>query len=226
VEALLDNVFWHALTGEQARIAQGFGGARRYARGYSPILGFADPSRPDFAGLEAVCEADEHFYVRGWTGEPVAGWPVVLESTMFLMLWQGAATLEDPAPDAVPLGPSHAEEAVALARLTNPGPFGPATLAMGEYFGIFEGGRLVAMAGERAHAGRWREVSGICTHPQAQGRGLARRLAAKLVSRQLHRGQVPFLHVMSANTAARTLYLKMGFGDYHETPVRVVERVA
>lgn len=226
MQALLDNVFWHALTGEQAHLAEGAGGARRFARGYSPILGFADQSRPDFAALESVCEADERFYVQGWTGDPVAGWPLVLESTMFLMVWQGGATLEDLAPDALPLGPSHAEEAVALARLTNPGPFGPATLRMGEYFGIFEGGRLVAMAGERAHAGRWREVSGICTHPQAQGRGLARRLAAKLVSRQLQRGQVPFLHVMSANVAARTLYLRMGFGDYHETPVRVVERTA
>jgi ribosomal protein S18 acetylase RimI-like enzyme len=226
VQAILDNVFWHALTGEQAHIAQGAGGARRFARGYSPILGFADQSRPDFAALEDCCDVDERFYVQGWTGEAAPGWPVALESTMFLMVWQGPASLDDPAPDALPLGPQHADEALALARLTNPGPFGPATLGMGEYFGIFEGGRLVAMAGERAHAGRWREVSGICTHPHEQGRGLARRLAAKLVSRQLRRGQVPFLHVMSANAAARALYLKMGFGDYHETPVRVVERTA
>ena len=226
MQAILDNVFWHALTGEQAAIAQGSGGARRFARGYSPILGFADQQAPDFGSLEAVCEVGERFYVQGWTGAAPANWPVVLDSTMFLMTWQGEGALEDPAPEAVPLGPRHAEEAVALAKLTNPGPFGPDTLRMGEYFGLFEAGRLVAMAGERAHAGRWREVSGICTHPQLQGRGLARRLASKIVSRQLARGQVPFLHVMGANAGARALYLRMGFADYHETPVRVVEKAA
>jgi ribosomal protein S18 acetylase RimI-like enzyme len=226
VGAILDNVFWHALTGEQAHIAQGSGGARRFARGYSPILGFASQQAPDFAPLDAVCEAGERFFVQGWTGDAAPGWPVTLESTMYLMTWQGASSLDDPAPEAVALGPQHADEAVALAKLTNPGPFGPLTLRMGEYFGLFEAGRLVAMAGERAHAGRWREVSGICTHPQHQGRGLARRLASKLVARQLRRGQVPFLHVMSANLGARTLYLRMGFGDYHQTPVRVVEKAA
>ena len=221
---VLDNVFWHALTGEQASIAEGVGGARRFARGYSPILGFADPQSPEFGGLDAVTEPGERFFVQGWTGAPAPDWPVVLESTMFLMNWQGPSEWPDPAPDAIALGAQHVDEAVALAKLTNPGPFGPATLRMGEYFGLFEGGRLVAMAGERAHAGRWREVSGICTHPHCQGRGLARRLASKLVSRQLQRGQVPFLHVMSANAGARALYLALGFGDYHETPVRVVER--
>lgn len=226
MQTLLDNVFWHALTGEQAAIAEGAGNARRFAHGYSPILGFADQARPDFAALEPVCDAGERFYVQGWSGEPAAGWPLALESTMFLMTWQGAGALEDPAPEAIALGPKHADEAVALAKLTNPGPFGPATLKMGEYFGFFEGGRLVAMAGERVHAGRWREVSGICTHPHSQGRGLARQLASKIVSRQLARGLVPFLHVMSANAGARALYLRMGFGDYHETVVRVVERAA
>jgi ribosomal protein S18 acetylase RimI-like enzyme len=226
MQTVLDNIFWHALTGDQAGIAEGAGGARRFAHGYSPIVGFQDPQSPDFAALEPVSEAGERFYVQGWSGEAAPGWPVVLESTMFLMTWQGAALIDDPAPDATVLRAKHVDEAVALAKLTNPGPFGPATLKMGEYFGLFEGGRLVAMAGERVHAGKWREVSGICTHPQCQGRGLARRLAAKVVSRQLQRGQSPFLHVMSANQGARALYLQLGFADYHETVVRVVERQA
>ncbi len=31
------------------------------------------------------------------------------------------------------------------------------------------------MAGERMHAEGFTEISGVCTHPQFQGRGLARR---------------------------------------------------
>ena len=124
----------------------------------------------------------------------------------------------------MPLGPAHADQAVALAALTRPGPFGPRTIELGEYFGCFEGGRLVAMAGERMHAGDLHEISGVCTHPDFQGRGLARRLVARLVRRQLARGETPFLHVMRDNAGAHGLYLRMGFRDHAEPVVRVLAR--
>ena len=44
--------------------------------------------------------------------------------------------------------------------------------------------------------------SGVCTHPQYQRRGLARRLMLKLICRQCARAEAPFLHVMSKNAAA------------------------
>ena len=82
------------------------------------------------------------------------------------------------------------------------------------------------MAGERLHAGPYREVSGVCTHPDYQGRGLARRLSEKIVRLQMQRGQLPFLHVISTNETAHSLYERMGFRDYKETVVRVVEKSA
>jgi len=221
---MLGNVFWHALTGEQAGIAAGEGGARRYARGFSPILGFADQRAPDFAALTPHCDVGERFYVQGWTGQAPGDWQVDVDATMYLMTWRADMPGRDEAPEAITLRPEHVPEAVALATLTNPGPFGPRTLEMGEYFGLFEDGRLIAMAGERVHAGRYREVSGICTHPDFQGRGLARRLTLKLVRRQMQRGQVPFLHVMRHNTGAHSLYERLGFVDFHETVARVVSR--
>ncbi len=222
--AVLDNIFWHALSGPQAGFAQGAGGARRFAPGFSPILGFADVVRPAFDDVAPYCATGESFYTDGWSGPAPAGWRVELESTMFKMRWAG----ELPAPDdtlaVVPLGSAHASQAMELAALTKPGPFGPRTLELGDYFGVFDGARLIAMAGERAFAGGWREVSGICTHPDAQGRGLARRLTAKLIRRQLLRGETPFLHVMRANEGARALYRRMGFVDYRESVVRVIRR--
>ena len=116
-------------------------------------------------------------------------------------------------------------EDVGLAKLTNPGPFGMRTLELGEYFGYFDGGRLVAMAGERMSAGTLREVSGICTHPDVQGRGLAKKLTLKLVRRQRQRGETPYLHVMSHNATARGLYERMGFRNYLETTVRVITKL-
>jgi GNAT superfamily N-acetyltransferase len=219
---LLDNIFWHALMGPHAKYAVGALGARRYAPGFSPIVAFATPQQPDFDALTPYCEPGEHFYCGGWAGAVPAGWRIELESTMFNMVWDGAMPVSDAASGLVRLGPQHASQAQALAVLTNPGPFGPRTLELGEYYGSFEGQRLVAMAGERMHAGTFREVSGVCTHPEFQGRGLARRLMIHLIARQLQRGETPFLHVMSANSSARDFYRRLGFRDYHETVVRVI----
>ncbi len=219
---LLDHIFWHTLTGPHAQYASGAGGARRYARGFSPILAFADPGQPDFAALAPYCEAGEHFYCDSWTGEAPAGWQIEAESTMFRMVWSAPTPDADAAPDAIALRPEHAGQALELATLCRPGPFGPRTIELGEYFGYFDGERLVAMAGERMQAAGLREISGVCTHPDYQGRGLARKLMAKLVHRQMARDETPFLHVMRANDAAHQLYLRMGFEDYLESVVRVV----
>ncbi len=222
MKQLLDRITWHALSGPHARFSTGTDDARRYAPGFSPIVGFADAERPNFTALADYCEPGEHFYCDGWSGVAPAGWRVHAESTMFKMVWEGALPARDEAPDAVRLGAEHAAEAMALAALTHPGPFGPRTIELGEYFGCFEGQRLVAMAGERMCAGALREISGVCTHPDFQGRGLARRLMTKLIRRQMLRDEMPFLHVMRDNTGARGLYARMGFRDYRESVVRVV----
>ena len=222
--ALLDNITWHTLVGPHARFAAGEAGARRYATGFSPILGFADPREPDFPALSRHCASGEHFYCEGWSGAAPDGWRIDVESTMFKMVWEAPPPDEDPAPEAVALGVSHAAQALELATLTRPGPFGVRTIELGDYFGCFEGDRLIAMAGERMAAASLREISGVCTEPAQQGRGLARRLMLKLIRRQRMRGETPFLHVMRDNARAHELYLRMGFRDYRETIVRVVSR--
>jgi GNAT superfamily N-acetyltransferase len=221
---LLDNITWFTLTGPHTRYASGTKDAQRYASGFSPIIGFADPARPDFDTLADYCQPDEQLYCPEWKGAAPAGWRVHVEKPMFRMVWDESMPETDEFPDALRLGPKHASRALELAQLTNPGPFGPRTIELGEYFGWFENGRLVAMAGERMHAGTLREISGICTHPDFRGRGLARRLTLKLIRRVMQRGEIPFLHVMGDNLNARRLYQEMGFRDYCETTARIVSR--
>lgn len=223
---LLDNIIWNCLTGDQARFAAGAGLARRYAVGFSPIIGFADLQNPDFASLAPFCQPGEHFYCDGWGGTPPPGWQVEAETQMFKMVFRGTVPAADPFPDAVPLHAGHAAQALELALLTKPGPFGLRTLELGEYFGVFEGERLIAMAGERMQAGTLREISGVCTHPDHQGRGLARQLMEKLLYREAARGETTFLHVMRENTGARGLYERMGFTTYLERVVRVIAPTA
>ncbi len=122
------------------------------------------------------------------------------------------------------LGRDHVPQMLELVEVTHPGPFGPRTHELGEYVGVFDGGRLVAMAGERLHAGALREVSGVCTLPEFQGRGLARRLVAGLVRRQLRRKETPFLHVMADNVGAIRMYERMGFRRHAQVTLRVVSR--
>ena len=225
MSSLLDNIVWHTLTGPQARFAAGEGDVRRYASGFSPIVGFADPDRPEFGALERCCEPGEHFYCERWSGTAPPGWQVEHESTMFKMVWSGGMPPADDGLRAADLGPEHAERALELATLARPGPFGIRTIELGEYLGcVDDDDRLIAMAGERMQAGALREISGVCTHPDHQGRGLARRLMLELVRRELRRGELPFLHVMRDNAIARGLYARMGFREYEEVVVRVITR--
>ncbi len=222
---LLDNPTWHTLSGAHARFSAGTDTARRYARGFSPILGFADNEHPDLAALLPHCTSGEHFYTAGWQGIVPAGWVLQDEANMFRMVWAGVAPQIPELRHVMPLSRHHADEAMALATRMATGPFGPRTLELGDYLGVFEGGRLIAMAGERLQAGHYREISGVCTHPDYQGRGLARTLIQALVRRQLARRETPFLHVMSSATTAHKLYQRVGFRDYSEAVVRVISRL-
>jgi GNAT superfamily N-acetyltransferase len=222
---LLDNITWHTLAGPHATYAAGTEGARRYADGFSPIAGFADAHRPDLAALARFCKPGERIFTDIWSGAAPPEWRIELESTMFVMVYEAAppdAPDVDDAPRAVQLGPEHASQALELATLTNPGPFGIRTIELGDYFGYFEGPRLVAMAGERMYAGSLREISGVCTHPDFQGRGFARRLILELIRREMQRGETPFLHVLRGNAGARRLYERMGFRNYQEPVVRII----
>jgi ribosomal protein S18 acetylase RimI-like enzyme len=221
---LLDNIVWHSLAGPHAMYSSGTNEARRYASGFSPILGFANAERPDFAALAPYCELGEHFYCGGWSGPASSGWQIHADTTGHQLVWDAAAPAADDALAAVRLGPEHAPQMLELVAVTQPGPFAARTGELGEYFGVFEGERLVAMAGERMEAGALREISGVCTHPDFQGRGYARRLVEKLIRLEVRRKQTPFLHVMHDNIHARRLYERMGFRHHQEVVLRVVSR--
>jgi ribosomal protein S18 acetylase RimI-like enzyme len=91
---------------------------------------------------------------------------------------------------------------------------------------VCAGERRRARAGERLHHDSLREVSGICTEPEYQGRGLARRLTEGVVRRQREKGQTPFLHVASTNARAIALYERLGFVTAREIAVRIMSKAA
>lgn len=221
---LLNNILWHSFNGSLAPFTTGTARARRFAPGFPSLIGFADREHPAFEDLSPFCASGEQFYTGDWSGRAPTGWKIEQESSMFRMILDPAVLMTDESTDVRPLGPEHAAQAFELATLTRPGPFGPRSTEIGEYFGCFEGSRLVAMAGERLRAGRYREISAVCTRPDFQGRGLARRLMTRLICRHRQQAKIPFLHVMTGNERAHQFYTRLGFRVYCESVVRVVAR--
>ena len=114
------------------------------------------------------------------------------------------------------LGDADAPEMLALATLTEPGPFFVKTHQLGRFVGIRQDGRLVAMAGERMQPDGFTEVSGVCTHPDHRGRGYAAALMGEVARGILARGDTPFLHAYASNQAAIALYERLGFQHRRE----------
>jgi predicted GNAT family acetyltransferase len=128
------------------------------------------------------------------------------------------AQLADPVPMTLtrgeefrPLTAADVPAMVELAELTEPGPFRERTIELGPFFGIFQSGRLLAMAGQRTHLPQFVEVSAVCTHPDARGRGYARMLIATVMDEVRQRGKTPFLHSFADNYPAIRVYESLGF---------------
>lgn len=212
-ETILDNPAWGALTSEHAHFAQGAAQAKRYQRGIVPFVAVAVTNDNSIAVLDAWIDGGESFYVIGELPPLPAGWVVENELPCAQMVLK---TLPAPLPAAdeemiVLLGPEDANDMYALINSIQPGYYNPDTRLLGNYYGIRQEGKLVAMAGERIRMTGFTELSAICTHPDFTGRGYAQKLITRLCHQQAGAGITSFLHVAVSNARAIRLYEHMGF---------------
>lgn len=223
----LDNPIWRALTTRHSHLALGGDLARRYPADVSPLAGLPAPEAANVAALAALVEPGDEMGIFE-TAPPSlpASWEILRESRITQMVLPSRTPLPEADVGATPLGAADVEEMLALVALAQPGPFRTRTIALGRFVGIREGGRLVAMAGERMWIDGFREVSGICTHPDVRGRGHARALSVRVVNRMLAAGETPFLHVLSANDGAIELYRALGFAVRAEFCLLHAKRLA
>ncbi|MEM6637361.1 MAG: GNAT family N-acetyltransferase [Pseudomonadota bacterium] len=125
------------------------------------------------------------------------------------------------------LGPRDAEAMLRLARVCKPGPFEIGTHLLGKFIGLREGGRLIAMAGQRMRLPGWIEISAVSVHPDYQRRGLGARVIRAMVDLICREGDTPFLHTYAHNKGAISLYQSLGFefrAEMHIAPVGPVEQ--
>lgn len=223
---VLDNPVWSCLATRHAHLALGDERARRYLPVISPLAALAEPARGGGERLASLTAIGDDISVFGSTPPDLGpAWQIVREARITQMLRSDDRPLPEGDVDVVALDASHAAEMLRLVELTQPGPFRERTIELGTYIGIQHAGRLVAMAGERMWIGDLREVSAICTHPDAQRRGYARALIGRVVNRMRRQRQTPFLHVYSTNERAIGVYLALGFTRRAEFSVVHARRI-
>jgi ribosomal protein S18 acetylase RimI-like enzyme len=209
----LDNAVWRALGSRHRALALERGRARAYRSDVSVFAALESFDPASWADLAEVLGPSRGCAFLGGDVPPdlPSGWAAGDRvRCVQMVLESGAVTPVVP----VPVRPLTLDDVPAMLDLvarTEPGPFRPRTIELGSYYGHFEGGDLVAMAGERLGFDGYTEISAVCTDQKVQGRGLGSTLTHHLASGILARGEQPFLHVAEANTGARRVYEKLGF---------------
>jgi GNAT superfamily N-acetyltransferase len=206
----LDNPVWSSLQSRHRAMARVAGDAARFPPEVAPFLAVAHADADIGDAIETLVAADETVYLLGVAPRVPAGWSLKSYGLLAQMACASPIDVID-GPDAIELSEAHCADVLELTALVYPHYFRPRTMDMGRYFGIYREGRLAAMIGERLGSETHTELSAICTHPEFNGRGYARRLIAQLTNDNLARGRTPFLHVSRENPRALGLYERIGY---------------
>lgn len=207
----LDNPAWWALTGVQQAFSTGAPHVRRYQRGILPFAGYQYGTTQSITSLDDWLAPGEVFFLIGELPDLPAHWTLLTELPCAQMINQTAVTAPEGEVTIAHLGAAHKIDMYHLIQKVQPGYYEPGTHQLGDYYGIWQDEKLVAIAGERMRLEQLTEISAICTDPDYTGRKYAQHLIAHLCNTNLDKGIIPFLHVLETNERAIRLYEYMGF---------------
>lgn len=212
MQHLLDNPVFNSLNLNDQHLGSGTLNVKLFDQEVSPFAGINDDYENGFDELfQLVPNSRIILYATPQNILLPACWKLIdkIEGLQMIFTQQSNEVPEYKFPK--PLGKKDIEQMVSLAALTKPGPFGPRTIEFGHYHGIFDGEKLVAMAGQRLHVQNYTEISAVCTHPDYLGKGYAANLVGHQIQLILSKNQIPFLHVRDDNKRAIELYQRLGF---------------
>lgn len=224
--AELDNPVWSALCGPHQTVAQREKDLAWYPSSIAPFAAIPSPRVvPDLASAHGAGLVEPVYFVGAcpqWLPPP---WRL-LSTSQILQLFPSAESSRVRETAGTILGRTDRGAMRDLAQTAFPDFFRERTAELGLYLGVYEGERLIAMAGERLALEGLQEISGVCTHPEFARRGYARRLTHSLLEWHRQRGVGSFLHVSEGNAGARRLYRDMGFVERASLPLHMVGRAA
>jgi ribosomal protein S18 acetylase RimI-like enzyme len=213
---LFTDPVWHALNTRHSHLAVIEGDARRYPVNVAPFATLAKPTELALWELHSLLAPGEYVWLFGthYPQLPELRNEGTLECVQMVLpveLPEKASPIE-----LQRLSGADSDAMVALTDVAFPGFFRSHTYEMGTYYGAWldsreRSGRLIAMAGERLTLDGYTEISGVCTHPEHRGKGLAANLIARVARDHVERNVVSFLHVTATNTNAIELYRRLGF---------------
>jgi ribosomal protein S18 acetylase RimI-like enzyme len=214
----LDNPFWSSLRSRHRALALEAGDVARYPPQFAPFLGVAGEDVDAAEALATLVAPGESVLLLGVAPRRVPdGWRLEAFADLAQMACGERIPVVD-GPGVIELTAAHRADVLALTALVYPHYFRERTMELGRYFGIYPDGRLAAMIGERLGTDTHQEMSAICTHPDFNGRGYARRLTAMLGNDTLQRGRMPFLHVSHENVRAKRMYEQLGYRLRRDIP--------
>ena len=207
----LDHPIRSALTTAQRGFNMGTAGVLRYPPEVAPFLATLEATPEASAAMTGLVDPTEPTVMIQAEAPVLSAAFEILTARNLEQMVGPALTGPAPRADLTRLGLADVPAMMALVALTQPGPFALRTHELGTYLGLFDGSRLIAMAGERMRLDGFTEVSAVCVHPDHRGRGHSRTLITALVQAITARGETPFLHVLSENLPAIAVYLDLGF---------------
>lgn len=210
---LLDNAIWNALNSGNERLAKGTVHVKYYPTDVAPFTGLDQTTPENLQTLYEITPNDDTVFSISTVHkiDIPKPWTAVHCVPVYQMVCEHPVPYKSSSEPLITLTDEHIPQMLALTKLTNPGPFRERTIDLGHYQGIFDGDRLVAMAGQRMHPIPYAEISALCTHPDYVGRGYAAQLISSQIDRIRNAGEIPFLHVAQNNDRAIKLYEAMGF---------------
>jgi predicted GNAT family acetyltransferase len=209
----LDRVVYSALTSQrQSSLAVRQGEAVRMAAGYGIFAAMDQVSAEALSDMARLPMLEGRLVTVEAEDQPVpVGFKIEKQAVLLQMSLNALRSGEGRGVQVEKLGEGDAAQMLALALLTEPGPFYEKTHQLGDFYGVKQEGRLLAMAGERMKPDGFCEVSGVCVHPEAQGRGYAAAAMRAVIEPIVARGETAFLHSYDHNRRAISLYEGLGF---------------
>lgn len=211
-DAALRRPVWHCLNHRQVHLAHWHGDAVAMDREFGPFIAARDDGPAALNDMAALMQPRATYWMvedRDW---PTPAGVTRIEQALLLQMHLGRQpeNFEHPYP-ICRLGAADVPEMAALAAHAQPGPWHDRTQDYGPFFGVRIDGRLAAMAGQRMLLSGMAELSGVATHKDFRGGGLARALIIHVLHNMAARGEGAFLHSYARNAGANALYQALGF---------------
>src|SRR6476469_5233852 len=214
----LDNAVWTALTTKQAQHAHTSALARRFPPEMTLLGALAANTAMAFDSLAQLIQRDAVTLYFTSAPQIPAGWEILRAGELHQMVQETETPPPNPqgsaAPEVIELTPADIPEMSTVYVATRTGrTLCPRIQKLGQFLGVREEGKLVAMGGLRLHLPGYREITTVATLPEHEGRGYATAIVRSLIERIRSRGDRPFLTVRSDNTRAVEIYLRLGFRE-------------